>query len=168
MGLTDVLKVQPDQLTDRVSKLVAQLKAAERQIADLKSRNVLADVGAIAATAHDMWGVGYIAHRADGVAGNDLRNLAFEIRNRVQDHPSVIAVVGGPPDKPAVGHRHHPGRPRPRPQGRRAGQNRQRDPRRPRRWKRMTSPRGGAVPDSTRVADALKSVEHAIGHALQS
>ncbi|HSU36885.1 MAG TPA: alanine--tRNA ligase, partial [Propionibacteriaceae bacterium] len=60
MGLTDVLKVQPDQLTDRVSKLVAQLKAAEKQIADLKSRNVLADVGAIAATAHDMWGVGYI------------------------------------------------------------------------------------------------------------
>ena len=44
----------------------------------------------------------YIAHRADGVGGNDLRNLAIEIRNRVQDHPSVIAVVGGPPDKPAV------------------------------------------------------------------
>ena len=102
LGLTETLKVQPDQLTDRVSKLVAQLKAAEKQIADLKSRNVLADVGSIVATSHDLWGVGYIAHRADGVAGNDLRSLALEIRNRVADRPSVIAVIGGPPEKPSV------------------------------------------------------------------
>ena len=102
LGLTETLKVQPDQLADRVSKLVAQLKAAEKQIADLKSRNVLADVGSIVATSHDMWGVGYIAHRAEGVAGNDLRSLALEIRNRVADRPSVIAVVGGTAEKPSV------------------------------------------------------------------
>ncbi len=33
MGLADTLKVQPDQLTARVSRLVAQLKEAEREIA---------------------------------------------------------------------------------------------------------------------------------------
>ena len=166
MGLTDVLKVQPDQLTDRVSKLVAQLKAAEKQIADLKSRNVLADVGAIAATAHDMWGVGYIAHRADGVAGNDLRNLALEIRNRVQDHPSVIAVVGGPPDKPAVVIVTTQGA---RDRGLKAGEL-------VRTASETLGGRGGGKDDiaqgggtdSARAADALKSVEHAIGHALQS
>ena len=102
MGLTDALKVQPDQLPDRVNKLVAQLKEAEKQIADLKSQTVLADVGSIVAKSHDMWGVGYIAHRADGVTGNDLRSLALEIRNRVQDTASVIAVVGGAADKPSV------------------------------------------------------------------
>ena len=68
LGLTDLLKVQPDQLPDRVAKLVAQLKAAEKQIADLKSRDALADVGAIVAGRHDLWGVGYFAHRADGVS----------------------------------------------------------------------------------------------------
>ena len=166
MGLTDVLKVQPDQLTDRVSKLVAQLKAAEKQIADLKSRNVLADVGAIAATAHDMWGVGYIAHRADGVGGNDLRNLAIEIRNRVQDHPSVIAVVGGPPDKPAVVIVTTQGA---RDRGLKAGEL-------VKTASETLGGRGGGKDDiaqgggtdSARAADALKSVEHAIGHALQS
>ena len=91
LGLTDALKVQPDQLTDRVTKLVAQLKAAEKQIADLKSRNVLADVGQIAGRAHDMWGVGYVGHRADGVNGNDLRTLALEVRNRLADTPAVVA-----------------------------------------------------------------------------
>jgi alanyl-tRNA synthetase len=166
MGLTDVLKVQPDQLTDRVSKLVAQLKAAEKQIADLKSRNVLADVGAIAGTAHDMWGVGYIAHQADGVSGNDLRNLALEIRNRVQDHPSVIAVVGGPPDKPAVVIVTTQGA---RDRGLKAGEL-------VRTASETLGGRGGGKDDiaqgggtdSARAADALKSVEHAIGHALQS
>ena len=68
LGVTEMLKVQPDQVVDRVGKLVAQLKAAEKQIADLKSRDVLADVGGIVAKSHDMWGVGYIGHRADGVA----------------------------------------------------------------------------------------------------
>src|SRR4051794_12803389 len=102
LGLTDALKVQPDQLTDRVHRLVEQLRAAEKQIADLKSRNVLAEVGAIAGRSHDMWGVGYIAHHAEGVSGNDLRTLALEVRNRVQDRPSVVAVVGGTPEKPSV------------------------------------------------------------------
>ena len=97
LGLSDLLKVQPDQLPDRVAKLVASLKAAEKQIADLKSRDALADVGAIVAGRHDLSGVGYFAHRADGVGGNDLRTMALEVRNRVAAEPAVVAVVGGEP-----------------------------------------------------------------------
>jgi hypothetical protein len=36
------------------------------------------------------------------VAGNELRNLALEVRNRVADTPAVVAVVGGTPEKPSV------------------------------------------------------------------
>ena len=100
MGLSEALRVQPEQLPDRINKLLAQLKAAEKQIADLKSQTVLSDVASIVAKSYDMWGVGYIAHRADGVSGNDLRTLALEIRNRVQHTPSVVAVVGGAVEKP--------------------------------------------------------------------
>src|SRR3954451_10409094 len=102
MGLSEALKVQPEQLPDRINRLIAQLKAAEKQIADLRSQTVLSDVSGIAARSHDIWGVGYIAHRADGVSGNDLRTLALEVRNRVQDTPAVVAVVGGAVDKPSV------------------------------------------------------------------
>ena len=49
-----------------------------------------------------MWGIGYIAHRADGVTGNDLRSLVQEVRNKVANQTAVIAVIGGTPDKPAV------------------------------------------------------------------
>ena len=166
MGLSEALKVQPEQLPDRVSKLLAQLKAAEKQIADLKSQTVLADVGSIVAKSHDMWGVGYIAHRADGVAGNDLRTLALEVRNRVQDTPSVVAVVGGAVDKPSVV---IVTTQRARDRGLNAGD-----------LVRVASEtlggRGGGRDDiaqgggtdGARAEDALKSVEYAIGRTLQS
>jgi alanyl-tRNA synthetase len=166
MGLSEALKVQPDQLPDRVSKLLAQLKAAEKQIADLKNQTVLADVSSIVAKSHDMWGVGYIAHRADGVSGNDLRTLALEVRNRLQNTPAVVAVVGGAVDKPSVVIVTTQGA---RDRGLNAGD-----------LVRVASEtlggRGGGKDDiaqgggsdGARAEDALKAVEYAIGHALQS
>ena len=166
MGLSEALKVQPEQLPDRVSKLLVQLKAAEKQIADLKSQTVLADVNSIVAKSHDMWGVGYIAHRADGVSGNDLRTLALEIRNRVQHTPSVVAVVGGSVDKPSVVIVTTQGA---RDRGLNAGD-----------LVRVASEtlggRGGGKDDiaqgggtdGARAEDALKAVEYAIGRTLQS
>ena len=166
LGLTDLLKVQPDQLSDRVAKLVAQLKAAEKQIADLKSRSALADVGAIVAGRHDLWGVGYFAHRAEGVSGDDLRNLALEVRNRVAEQPGVVAVVGGQPDKPSVVILTTEGA---RDRGLKAGEL-------VRTASETLGGRGGGRDDiaqgggsdGSRAADALKAVEYAIGHVLQS
>jgi alanyl-tRNA synthetase len=166
MGLSEALKVQPEHLPDRVNKLLAQLKAAEKQIADLRSQTVLSDVGSIVAKSHDMWGVGYIAHRADGVSGNDLRTLALEIRNRVQNSPAVVALVGGVVDKPSVVIVTTQGA---RDRGLNAGE-----------LVRVASEtlggRGGGKDDiaqgggtdGSRAEDALKAVEYAIGHALQS
>jgi alanyl-tRNA synthetase len=166
MGLSEALKVQPEQLPDRVSKLLAQLKAAEKQIADLKSQTVLADVNGIVAKSHDMWGVGYVAHRADGVSGNDLRTLATEIRNRVNNTASVVAVVGGSVDKPSVVILTTQGA---RDRGLNAGD-----------LVRVASEtlggRGGGRDDiaqgggtdGARAEDALKAVEYAIGRILQS
>ncbi|GAA1854995.1 alanine--tRNA ligase [Microlunatus capsulatus] len=165
-GLTEALKVQPDQLTDRVHRLVEQLKTAERQIAELKSRNVLAEVGTIAAKAHDMWGVGYIGHHAEGVAGGDLRTLALEVRNRVQDTPAVVAVVGGTAEKPAVVVVTTQGA---RDRGLKAGDL-------VRTASEVLGGRGGGKDDvaqgggtdGSRVGEALTAVEHAVGHVVQS
>jgi alanyl-tRNA synthetase len=165
-GLTEALKVQPDQLSDRVHRLVEQLRAAEKQIADLRSRNVLAEVGTIAAKAHDMWGVGYIAHHADGVSGGDLRTLALEVRNRVQDGASVVAVVGGPADKPSVVIVTTQGA---RDRGLKAGDL-------VRAASEALGGRGGGKDDIAqgggtdggKVDAALTAVEHAIGHRLLS
>ena len=166
MGLSDLLKVQPDQLPDRVARLVSQLKTAEKQIADLRSQAALADVGALVASRQDLSGVGYIGHQADGVSGNDLRNLALEVRNRVADTPAVVAVVGGPAEKPSVvvvtteGARNR---------GLKAGHL-------VRAASETLGGRGGGKDDiaqgggtdGSRAADALKAVEAAIGDVLQA
>jgi alanyl-tRNA synthetase len=166
LEISDALKVQPEQLPDRINKLVAQLKEAEKRIADLRNQTVLSDVGSIVAKSHDMWGVGYIAHQADGLSGTDLRSLAFEIRNRVQDTASVVALVGGPVDKPSVVIVTTQGA---RDRGLDASA-----------LVRVASEtlggRGGGKADIAqgggtdggRAEDALKAVEYAIGHALQS
>ncbi|SDS70026.1 alanyl-tRNA synthetase [Friedmanniella luteola] len=166
LGLTEALKVQPDQLTDRVHRLVEQLKAAEKQIAELKSRNVLAEVGTIAARAHDMWGVAYIAHHAEGVAGGDLRTLALEVRNRVQDRAAVVVVVGGTAEKPAVVVVTTPAA---RDRGLKAGDL-------VRAASETLGGRGGGKDDiaqgggtdASRIGEALTAVEHAVGHVVQS
>ena len=106
LGIAETLKVQPDQVADRVQRMVAQLKESEREIAALKSKNLLASLDAILAGGEDVAGstgtVRIITHRADGVGGGDLRTLAVELRARVSDRPAVIGVVGGTPDKPAL------------------------------------------------------------------
>ncbi len=102
LGLADTLKVQPDQLTTRVSRLVAQLKEAEREIAALKAKNLLSTLGDVLAGAAEVGGVTVINHRADGIGAGDLRNLALELRGRLSERPAVITVLGGTADKPAV------------------------------------------------------------------
>ncbi len=166
LGLTEALKVQPDQLSDRVHRLVEQLKTAERQIAELKSRNVLAEVGTIAGKLHDMWGVGYIGHHAEGVSGGDLRTLALEVRNRVQDRAAVVAVFGGSAEKPAVVVVTTPGA---RDRGLRAGDL-------VRTASEVLGGRGGGKDDiaqgggtdASRIGEALTAVEHAVGHVVLS
>jgi alanyl-tRNA synthetase len=166
MGLADTLKVQPEQLTDRVAKMVAQLKEAEREIAALRSQNLLTTVAPILAKAHDMWGVAYLAHHADGVTAADLRTLALEVRNRIAGQAAVICIVGGTADKPSVvvatteGARHR---------GLRAGElvTIASQTLGGRGGGRDDLAQGGGT-DAGKASDALTAVEYAIGHRVQS
>ncbi|QDP96732.1 alanine--tRNA ligase [Microlunatus elymi] len=165
-GLTETLNVQPDQLVDRINRMVAQLKDAEKQIADLKSANLSTTVDPILAKGHDMWGVNYIGAQVDGISGADLRNLVTQVRDRVQDQAAVICLIGGSSDKPSV-------------------VIATTDAARYRRLKagelvkvatQTLGGRGGGRDDiaqgggsdASKASDALKDVEYSIGHTLQS
>ena len=100
--LSDALKTQPEQLAERVEKMAAQLKAAEKQIADLKAAQLLGSVSSLAATASDAGAVKLVAQKVPGVGGNELRTLALEIRQAVGAQPAVVALVGGTEAKPVV------------------------------------------------------------------
>ena len=100
--LTGILKVQPDQLADRVSKLVTDLKDAERKLAAARTRELMSQVDDIVAGATSAGSFDFIAAKVPGVVGNDLRTLASEVRGRVKDRPAVVTLIGGTDDKPAM------------------------------------------------------------------
>ena len=94
-NLADLLKVQPDQLTDRVAKLVAQVKAAEKEIAALRSKEVLAQVPALLAAASRVGPYELAARQLTDVGAEDLRTLALETRTAFGGRAGVVALVGG-------------------------------------------------------------------------
>ncbi|MBI4899875.1 MAG: alanine--tRNA ligase [Actinobacteria bacterium] len=92
-NLTDLLKVQPDQLVERVERMLVQLKSAEKTINDLNAAKALAQAAELASKAVDVAGVRVLAQRVT-VSGNDLRTLALDLRARL-GADSVVCLVGG-------------------------------------------------------------------------
>ncbi|WP_026927193.1 alanine--tRNA ligase [Granulicoccus phenolivorans] len=101
-NLTGMLKVRPEQLSERVEKLLVQLKDAEKQLQGYRAQEALGSAKKIADTVKDMWGVGFVAQHAAGVNGGDLRNLAIEVRGQLGDRPAVVVLAGGTDAKPAL------------------------------------------------------------------
>ena len=95
-SLVRELGVTRDTVADRVRDTVARLRAAEKELARLRTEQVLASGGALAATATDVAGVAFVGAAApEGVGGNELRTLATDVRGRLDPaRPGVVALLG--------------------------------------------------------------------------
>jgi alanyl-tRNA synthetase len=92
--LADLLKTPQDGLVDRVSGMLARLRDADRELADLRGQQTLAAAGQLAAAARDVGGVAVVTGAPGGLAGGDLRALALDIRGRLSaDRPSVVLLA---------------------------------------------------------------------------
>ena len=100
--LSETLKTQPDQLTDRVEKLLAQLKAAEKQIEGFRSRELLAGASGLVDRARHAGPFRLVAEQIGGASGADLRTIAVQVRSELGSEPAVVALVGGTADKPVL------------------------------------------------------------------
>jgi alanyl-tRNA synthetase len=101
--LTDQLKARPEELPERVSSLVTRLRDAEKELEKIRSQQVLAVAGELAAGAKDLGGIAFVGHRApDGTGADDLRKLATDVRSRLQGRPAVVMIAGVPKDRPVV------------------------------------------------------------------
>ena len=101
--LSEVLKVRPEQLPERVDDLVERLRAAEKEIEKVRVAQLLSSAGELAAGAKDVFGVAVVGHRADGANPGEVRKLALDIRGRMPSgQPGVVAIVGVTDGKPAV------------------------------------------------------------------
>jgi len=101
--LTDLLKVRPEQLTERVGDMVERLRSAEKEIEKVRVGQLLAAGGELAAGAKDVAGVSLVAHRVDGASGGDVRTLALDVRGRLAaGRPGAVVVIGSADGKVSV------------------------------------------------------------------
>ncbi|MET0467638.1 MAG: alanine--tRNA ligase [Aeromicrobium sp.] len=100
--LSDVLKAKADDLPARVQDLVSRLKSTEKELEKFRTAQLQAGAGEIAQSAEDIDGVAFVGHRAEGVGGGDVRQLALDIRGRLADRPAVVVVIGTAGDKPSA------------------------------------------------------------------
>jgi alanyl-tRNA synthetase len=102
--LSEQLKARPEELPERVSGVVTRLREAERELGRLRSAQLLEASGQIAASAENIGGVAFVAHRVpDGTDADSVRKLALDVRGRIPAaQPGVVAIIGVPADRPVV------------------------------------------------------------------
>ena len=94
--LADLLKVQPEQLPERVERLVTQVRDAEKELSKVRAAALGSRAAELASSARDVYGVSFVGFEAPvGSAADDLRSLALDVRGRLgADRPSVVAIAG--------------------------------------------------------------------------
>ena len=86
-SVATLLRVSPDEAPERIEKVLEDRRALEQVLEQLRKQAAGTGIDELAASAVD----GVIVARRDGVARNDLRDLAVALRDR----PEVRAVVLG-------------------------------------------------------------------------
>lgn len=101
--LTAALKTPRESLSARVHELAANLKSAQKRIAQLESAEREGQVPAIAEAARTV-GICRLATASIGEAGSadDLRSIALSVRERLGSEAAVAAIGGIVGDRPLV------------------------------------------------------------------
>jgi alanyl-tRNA synthetase len=92
-----LLEVPTDQAVVRVAGLLERLRAAEKELATARGAALSQDAARLAAAATREDGLAVVVHRVDGLAMDDLRRLATEIRGQLATL-AVVVVAGATDD----------------------------------------------------------------------
>lgn len=98
-GLASSLKAPSEEVPERVAQLAAKLKEAERQIADFKKAQLLAESAKLAAAVEVGDFKVAAAQLPSGTAASDLRTIATNIRANFKDQPAVVVLGAKDGDK---------------------------------------------------------------------
>ncbi len=101
--LTSTLKTPREQLPDRIAELVANLKSAEKKLAEFQSAALTGRVPALVANAVRVGDLALVAEHVGSLSStDDLRGLVTSTRERLGSDASVVALAADVAGKPAV------------------------------------------------------------------
>ncbi|AKE39262.1 alanine--tRNA ligase [Corynebacterium camporealensis] len=92
-GVSRELKVQTEDLPERIAQLTEKLRAAEKEIAGLRKAQLASRAGEMANQAVDVNGFKVLTlNLPDGTSGGDLRTVATDLRNRLKNEDAVLVL----------------------------------------------------------------------------
>jgi alanyl-tRNA synthetase len=101
--LSSTLKAPREDVPTRVASLLADLKAAEKRIAEFESANLQQRIPALVRNASTVGATTVVAETVSGVQSpDDLRSLATGIRAQLGDGAAVVVLGAVVNDKPVV------------------------------------------------------------------
>ncbi len=100
--LTDLIKgAKSEELPERISELINKLKDTEKELGQVRSQQALAQVSGLLESAKQIGEFKFLgAQIGDGIAVDDLRTMALDIKNRLGE--SVVALASVTAGKPVV------------------------------------------------------------------
>ena len=100
--LSTIAGVQPTELKDKVSQLVARLKETEREITAMKRQQAQGATAGLVDEAEQVGGIQLVTKELPEVDGGDLRTVAQDVRGRFGDAAAAVALVSTAGAKPVV------------------------------------------------------------------
>lgn len=101
--LTGLMKVQSSaDLPEKINQTLSKLKAAEKELAQLRREKLQAEAGKLLENAQTIGSVRILAHDAGELDANGVRDLALDLRSRFGSEAAVVAVVGVANGRPVV------------------------------------------------------------------
>ncbi|MCF2133260.1 MULTISPECIES: alanine--tRNA ligase [Mycetohabitans] len=94
-GAAAALKVQPAELTPRIAQVQDQLKAQEKELAQLKSKVASSQGDELASQAVDVAGMRVLAAQLEGADVKTLRETVDKLRDKLKHAAIVLASVDG-------------------------------------------------------------------------
>ena len=92
--LATEFKAPSAELPDRIAQLAEKLKAAEKQLADLKASQLLANAASHLDQAREIGDITFLGLELPaGTAMNNIRSLANDLKARLSDRNAVIALI---------------------------------------------------------------------------
>jgi alanyl-tRNA synthetase len=91
--VSDVLKTQPSRVVDTARSLSAQLKATENRLGEFEERDRAGAAETLVGAAEHIGAARLVSGRVDGLGGDGLRSLAFQVRDRIASGIGVLCSV---------------------------------------------------------------------------
>jgi alanyl-tRNA synthetase len=94
-GSAALLKAQPQEVEAKVSALLENIKALEKQLSNLKSKVATAQGDDLLGQAIEVNGVKVLVAKLEGVDAKGLRDTLDQVKNKLKSGVVVLAVVDG-------------------------------------------------------------------------